>query len=51
MRKALIALAFGALFMLGWWVGGGEFVRGPELASAMATSVFVAVFVFFMQNR
>jgi hypothetical protein len=48
MKKILTSLAAGALVPFGWWVEGGEFVRGPDLASMMACSVCAAVFVFLL---
>lgn len=50
MKKILIALAAGALVLLGWWVGGGEFVRSPELRVVMAASVSAVALVFLLMR-
>ncbi len=49
-RTVILALAAGALVPFGWWVGGGELVRGPDLARVVATGFSAAVFVFLLMR-
>lgn len=41
--KVLICALLGFLFTwFVWWIGGGEFIRSPELASTFVMSVITA---------
>lgn len=48
MRKTFCVISAALVVLLGWWLGGGEFVRGPELARVVAASAYAAVLVFFL---